>query len=594
MRTLLFSLCCLLALALAAQDREVRLRLIETSDVHGNYFPYDFIARQPWTGGLSRVAAYVAQQRAERGRDGIVLLDNGDILQGQPSAYYYNYIDTTSVHLCATLLNYIGYDAGTVGNHDVEAGHAVYDRWVAACGFPVLGANVLKRGSGDCYWKPYTMMERNGVRIAVLGLLTPAIPQWLPENLWAGLEFADMTETARRWMPVLRDKEKADIVVGLFHSGAGTLPGGNDPAGNAQPERMQENAALQVAQSVPGFDVVFYGHDHRPARYVVTNAAGDSVLVLNPGANGMNVAVADVVVRVRNGQTEKLSASGQLEDIASTEPDPAFCESFSKEYRAVQDFTDEVIGYNDTALETRPAFFGPSPFVDFIHALQLEISGADLSFAAPLSFDAGIPAGDIRVADMFTLYKYENLLYVMQLTGQEVKDYLEYSYAHWTRQMRSAEDTLLLFRTHPEQTADAWARLQTPSYNFDSAAGLRYTVDVRQPAGRKINIEGLADGRPFDPQATYRVAVNSYRGNGGGGLLTEGAGIPADQLQERIVWSTDKDLRFYLMQEIRRQGHIAPRSLDTWRFVPEEWTAKARLRDERILFGETAAPSEGL
>lgn len=593
MRHKLLCLCCLMALAATAQDRDVHIRIIETSDVHGNYYPYDFIAGRPWDGGLSRVAAYVARQREALGRDHVVVLDNGDILQGQPSAYYYNFMDTTTVHACAAALNFIGYDAGTVGNHDVETGHRVYDRWVADCRHPVLGANVLRREDGQPYWKPYTLIEKDGVRIAVLGLLTPAIPQWLPENLWAGLRFDDMVEAARRWMPVLREEEKADIVVGLFHSGVGTPIDAEAAARGASLERMLEHASLQVAQAVPGFDVVLCGHDHRPARRVVVNVAGDSVLVLNPGADGMNVGVADITLRMRDGRVTGKRVSGQLADIATLAPDPAFCQRFASEQQAVRDFTDEVIGRSETALETRPAFFGPSPFVDFIHALQLQISGADLSFAAPLSFDAGIPAGDIRVADMFTLYKYENLLYVMRLTGQEVKDYLEYSYAGWTRQMRSAEDTLLLFRPRPEATADAWARLRTPSYNFDSAAGLCYTVDVRRPAGDKVRITGLADGRPFDLQAVYRVAINSYRGNGGGGLLTKGAGIPSDKLRERVVWSTDKDLRYYLMQEIRRQGNIAPRSPETWRFIPEDWVAKARSRDERILFSTASTPSDG-
>lgn len=566
----------LLSLTAGARDREVSLRVVGTSDVHGNYLPYDFIERRPWQGGLSRVKTYVDRQRATLGKDHVLLLDNGDILQGQPTAYYYNFIDTTTTHLCADALNYIGYDAATVGNHDIETGHAVYDRWVNDCHFPMLGANVIVRATEQPYWRPYVIIERAGLRIAILGMITPGIPQWLPENLWAGLRFDDMEATARRWMPVLRNEEKADIIIGLFHSGVGNPD-------NAAP--MRENASLRVARQVPGFDLVICGHDHREARRRLLNVAGDSVLVLNPGANGMNVTEADITLRYdKRGQLKGKTVEGRLVPIADIAPDADYTAHFAEAQHTVDAFVDEVIGHNTSELSTRPAYFGSSAFVDFIHTLQLQISGADISFCAPLAFDASIPAGDIRVSDMFNLYKYENQLYVMNLTGAEIHRYLEYSYGGWVEQMHSADDHLLLFRDNAAQLSDPWQRLQTPSYNFDSAAGLCYTVDVSQPKGQRVTITSLADGTPFDETKTYRVAVNSYRGGGGGGLLTEGAGIAKDSLTSRIVWATEKDLRYYLMQEIRRQGTIAPAALHQWRFVPEDWVEAATARDRELLF----------
>lgn len=554
---------------------KIHLRIIGTSDIHGNYLPYDFIDRRPWDGGLSRVCTYVKQQREQLGKENVILLDNGDILQGQPTAYYYNFIDTVSSHICSDALNYIGYDAGTVGNHDVETGHAVYDRWIEQCKFPILGANVIDTATGRPYWKPYTIIERNGLRIAVLGMLTPGIPQWLPERLWSGLRFDDMVETARLWMPVLRYKERADIVIGLFHSGVGRV----DSRG-----RLNENAAFQVARQVPGFDLIFCGHDHREADRRILNVRGDSVLVLNPAANGMNVVEADIEVTREGKKTTSKTVTGRLVSVAKLAPDAAYSEKFAKQYAAVEQFVGEKIGVNETALSTRPAYFGSCAFIDFIHSLQLKISHADISFCAPLAFDAQIPAGDIHVSDMFNLYKYENQLYVMQLTGSEIARYLEYSYDGWTTQMTGPDDHVLLFRDNAEQLAEAWQRLRTPSYNFDSAAGLRYTVDVSKPKGERVKIWSMADGTPFDTARIYRVAVNSYRGGGGGGLLTEGAGIPKDSLAKRIVWSTDKDLRYYLMQEIRSLGTIAPKAYNNWKFVPEAWVEEAAKRDEEILF----------
>lgn len=170
--------------------------------MHGNFFPYDFIRLAPSGGSLARVASRVKALRDSLGSDRVILLDNGDILQGQPTAYYYNFIDTASTHIAAGMLKFIGYDAETIGNHDVETGHAVYDRYRTELGdIPLLAANVIDVKSGDPYFTPYTVIRRDGIKIAVLGLLTPAIPAWLPENLWAGLQFEDMVESASKWVP---------------------------------------------------------------------------------------------------------------------------------------------------------------------------------------------------------------------------------------------------------------------------------------------------------------------------------------------------------------------------------------------------------
>ena len=245
----------------------------------------------------------------------------------------------------------------------------------------------------------------------------------------------------------------------------------------------------------------------------------------------------------------------------------------------------EVSGGAAQDLSTRPAYFGSSAFIDFIHSLQLDISGADISFAAPLSFDAEIKKGDIRVSDMFNLYKYENMLYVMKLSGKEIKDFLEESYYMWTNQMKSPEDHLLWLKEKRRAGAEDRASFQNFSFNFDSAAGIIYTVDVTRPKGEKVTIVSMADGSPFRMDHIYKVALNSYRGNGGGELLTKGSGIPQEKLKERIIFSTDKDLRFYLMQYIEKKGTLDPRALNQWKFVPEEWVKPAAERDYEYLFG---------
>lgn len=536
------------ALSLTAQEREVKLKIVQTSDVHGNYYPYNFITQKDWAGSLARVHAFV-QKKREIYKDNLILLDNGDILQGQPTAYYYNYIDTVSPHLCAEMMNYMGYDAGNMGNHDVETGRRVFDRWISECNFPVLGANIIDTATGETHLKPYKVMERDGVKIVVLGMITPAIPAWLSENLWKGLRFDDMEQTAKKWMKIIREKEKPDLVIGLFHAGQDAF---------LMSGKYNENASLSVAKNVPGFDMVLMGHDHARECKKIANVAGDSVLIIDPASNAAVVSNVDVTIKLKDGKVQSKEIKGVLSATKNYGVSEEFMQKFAPQYNTVEQFVSKKIGIFTEDISTRPAFFGPSAFVDFIHSLQLDISGADISLVAPLSFDAEIKKGDIHVSDMFNLYKYENMLYVMTLSGKEIKDILEDSYYMWTNQMKSPQDHLLWFKEKRREGAEDRASFQNFSFNFDSAAGIIYTVDVTKPKGAKITVVSMADGAPFDLNKVYKVALNSYRGNGGGELLTKGAGIPQEQLKDRIIFSTDKDLRFYLMNYIEKKGILDP------------------------------------
>lgn len=558
-------------LSLSAATREVKLKLIETSDIHGNFFPYNFITQQDWKGSFARVHSYAQQERQTYGHN-LLLMDNGDILQGQPSAYYYNFMDTVSTHITAAMMNYMGFVVGNMGNHDVEAGHAVYDRWISQCQFPVLGANIIRTSDEQPYLKPYEIIEREGVKIAVLGMITPAIPTWLPETLWKGLYFADMEQTARKWMPIIQEKEKPDIIIGLFHAGkeARTVAG-----------KYREDASAEIAERIPGFDIIMMGHDHRRFCGKIANAQGDSVLLINPANNGRTVGDVEITLTLDGDKVIRKSIQGKLADMDKLEPSPDFMKQFAPQYQAVEAFVSEKVGTFTETISTRPAYFGPSAFIDFIHSLQLDLTGADISFAAPLSFDAVIKEGDIHISDMFNLYKYENMLYTMELTGKEIKGFLEESYAIWTNQMKSADDHVLLLTERKDGNGYTFTN---PSFNFDSAAGIIYTVDVTKPAGQKVSIQSLANGEPFDLNRTYRVALNSYRGNGGGELLTKGAGIPQDQLKDRIISATEKDLRYYMIQYIREKKTLSPQPLNQWKMIPEDWTEKAAERDAKLLF----------
>ena len=558
-----------------AQIKKVSLRVIETSDVHGCFFPYDFINRKPQRGSLARVSSYVNSIRKDYGKN-VILLDNGDILQGQPTCYYYNYVNTQSTNVAADVVNYMQYDVEDFGNHDIETGHAVYDKWVKELNCPVLGANIINTHTNKPYTKPYSVLYRDGVKIAVIGLLTPAIPNWLREELWSGLRFENMVASARKWLKHVKEVERPDVIIGLFHSGK---------EGGIVTKDYEEDASLKIAREVPGFDLILFGHDHTKFNDSVTNVDGNKVLCLNPANNAMTVADAQIDITFVDGKKTKTSITGKLVDITNEAIDQNLVQRFKPQIDLVNEFVSKKIGEFTNTIYSKDSYFGNSAFTDLILNLQLKITGADISFNAPLLFDAVLHAGPIYISDMFNLYKFENELYVMTLTGEEVRKYLEMSYNLWANTMKSPDDHLLLLdnRTQGDQQRLGFKNF---SFNFDSAAGIDYIVDVTKPNGEKVNILKMSNGQAFDKNKVYKVAVNSYRGNGGGELLTKGAGIPREELEKRIIWRSKKDQRYYLMQEIEKQGVLDPKPNNNWKFVPEAWTVPAAERDCVILFGK--------
>ncbi len=558
-----------------AKKKTVTLRIIQTSDVHGCFFPYDFINRKPLEGTLARVSTYVSQLRKTYGNN-LILVDNGDILQGQPSCYYCNFVKTDIPNVAASVINYLRYDAQTMGNHDVETGHAVYDKWIKEVNCPMLGANIIDTATGQPYVKPYTIIEREGVRVAILGMLTPAIPNWLNEHLWSGLRFDEMVASARKWIAYLKANERPDVIIGLFHSGK---------EGGITTDTYEENTSLRVAREVPGFDLILYGHDHSQFAGKVTNTEGKEVLCLDPSCNALMVADATISVKKRSrGRVEK-EVSGSVVSVTGYDIDQDYVNHFQADIDSINAFVNRKIGVFENSIYTRDCYFGNAAFTDFIHDLQLSLTDADISMNAPLSFNTSIKAGDVFVSDMFNLYRFENQLYVLKMTGEEVRKYLEMSYDLWVNTMKSPDDHIMLLNDGSTDDKQRYM-FKNLAFNFDSAAGIDYEVDVTKPDGEKVRILKMSNGEPFDEHKWYKVAMNSYRANGGGELVTRGAGIPKDELPQRTIYQSEKDQRYYLMKEIEKAGIMNPQPHHNWRFVPEEWAKPAIERDRKLLFGD--------
>jgi len=563
--------------------QNVKIKIIETTDVHGAIYPYNFQTGEKSAGSLSQVSTYLNEERSKKNQS-VLLLDNGDILQGTPAVYYFNFEKPNVKHLYARVMNYMKYNAGSVGNHDIETGHKVYDKFRKELNFKWFAANAIDTRTGKPYFNPYYVTTIKGIKIAVLGMITPAIPKWLPPNIYKNIEFEDMVETAKKWVPIIHAKEKPDILIGLFHSGVDYSYGGN----TADTYR-NENASELVAERVPGFDVVFVGHDHHGWNKWVTNSAGKKVLILGATSSARNVAVANFSIDKNINDRKKVTS--EIISMKNYAPDKKFLTTFHKEFEEVKKYVSRPLGVFTSSISTNGAIFGSSPFTDLINTAQLELSGADISFTAPLAFTTRIDSGKIYVKDMFALYRYENLLYTIKMTGQEVKNYLEYTAGLWFNQMKSKSDHLLRFKTDKNGKTIYSERTGHPElfdryYNFDAAAGIKYTVDISKPIGSRINIISMENGNPFNYKKVYKVAVNSYRGNGGGGHLVKGAGISKAELRKRIIHSTEKDLRFLMMKWIEKKKTISPKKISNWKVIPNKLWQAGKERDYKIMFGK--------
>ena len=563
----------------AGLTQQIHIKIIESSDVHGAIFPFDDVNKHKQEGSLSKVANYVKAQRNNSSQS-CILIDNGDILQGDPAVYFYNSPDS-SKNLMAEVMNYMHYDLMNVGNHDIEQGHPVYDKFRKEANFPLISANTRKTQNDSCYFKAYKVIERKGVKIAFLGLITHAIPQWLPENLYEGMYFEDMIESARYWVRFIRENENPDILVGVFHSGVDYTYGGqtaNSP--------FNENASELVAREVPGFNLIFVGHDHHGWNKSIRNVENKEVYILGPTSKARNLAIADLYF---DEQKVLASIHTEIAEMGPIEADPDFIRHFRSQENNLANKLNTPICSLSTDLVSREALFGNSSFVDLIHQVQLEASGAEISFASSNSFNQVIRAGAFSFADLFKMYKYENTLYTMHLKGSEIKDYLEYSYGNWFEQIDGNSSHLLKFKVDSfGETLLHSGRpvLSSPFYNFDCAAGIRYEVHLDQSIGHKIKIISMADGSAFDINKRYLVCMNSYRANGGGSLLEKGSGLSKEEREKRIAWRSEKEIRWLIYEYLKSKGKYLPVQKNNVQFFPQAFYKKLVNKDYLLLFGD--------
>ena len=560
---------------LGPKDGDYTFKVLSTNDVHGRYFDQPYVG-EGVRNSLMSAAWYADSVRTANGNENVILLDVGDFLQGDNAAYYYNFVDTESRHIYTRMAEYMGYDAVIVGNHDVETGHAVYDRVAKQLSMPFLASNALRTDAKKPYLQDYTIIKRHGVKIAVIGFTNPGIPGWLSPEIWEGMTFEELIPYAQQKVDQVRAKENPHAVIVAVHGGAGT-----------KEYDAVENPGLALFSTLRGVDLLFCAHDHRPLAQ-----SADSIAIVNAGSHCKYLGQGIINISVKGGKVASRSSDASLIAVNPEKVNSQIKAMFEPEFQAVKDFTLREVGELEVPLRTIDAYTGMSDYINLVHTLSLKSTDAQISIAAPLTYDGSVAAGTIVYNDLFTIYPYENQLFVLNMTGAEVKGLLEASYDNWVYTYSKDNPRLLKVRNaeDPRTGQKGWSFVSR-YYNFDSAAGIVYEVDVTKGRGERISILSLADGSPFSEDAVYKVSMTSYRANGGGGLLRDGAGLSAEMVQERII-SRHKEIREILYDFITEHKVIGAELIrdcnliGSWKFVPENIADKALAKDIELMFGQ--------
>lgn len=478
----------------------MKLTFLETSDMHGYVYPTDYSGKQNLALGAAKVAAKLKELRAQAAGP-VITIENGDFIQGSPLSYYLAKEKSSAKEL-TKLINLMDYDVQVIGNHEFNYGIDYLKEAIESYHAPVLAANILNEAGQPYFGKAYTIIEKAGMKIAILGLTTEYIPHWEKPETLAGLTFANIVETAKKYVPLL--KQQADLVIVSYHGGFEK----DLTTGEATEALTGENEGYKLLQEVEGIDALFTGHQHRTIAVKI-----NGIPVVQPGYRGNHIGEIQLTIEKNGDQVMVVDSHAALHTVENVAGDPQILSAIEPLELELERWLDQTLGKVEGDMRiTDPmqARLEEHPYVEFINRVQLSASGAEISATALFNNEGKGFGKTITMRDVITNYVYPNTLAVIKINGAELRAALEQS-ANYL----AVENDQIVFNP-------AYIHPKPQYYNYDMYEGIQYTIDMNQPVGQRIT-ELSFQGHPIIAEQEFELVTNQYRAIGGGNYEMFGA-----------------------------------------------------------------------
>ncbi|ASI97513.1 2',3'-cyclic-nucleotide 2'-phosphodiesterase [Vibrio rotiferianus] len=600
----------MLALASPAMADTIKLRIIETTDIHTNVMDYDYYKDQPSQQiGLSRAATLVKQAREEAVNS--VLVDNGDLIQGSPMGDYMaaKGVNAGEIHPVYKAMNQLDYDVGNIGNHEFNYGLEFLKNSIDGANFPYVSANVFDKKTGEHYFKPYLIKthtfkdtddQSHEIKVGYIGFVPPQIMVWDKKNLEGKVFAEDITETAKKLVPQMK-KEGADVIVAIPHSGIST-----------DPYKLGAENSVYYLTEVEGIDAIAFGHSHAvfPGKDFaklqgVDNAKGtiNGVTAVMPGRWGSHVGVMDLMLKEKDGKWQVVEGQSEARPIfdkankmSLAEADKGIVDALVDDHKGTREFVNQPIGKANDVMYSFLALVQDDPTIQIVNLAQKDyverfIQGdpdlADipvLSAAAPFKVGGRkddpngfteVESGQLTFRNAADLYLYPNTLVAMKVKGKEVHEWLECSAGQFNH--------IDVNSTQPQSLIN-WDNFRT--YNFDVIDGVNYQIDVTQPpkydadckvinpdSQRIVNL--TYNGKPVDPKQDFIIATNNYRA-----YSATFPGTGPDFIAFDAPDENRSVVAAYISRISKEQGEVTPSADNNWSFAPIKSDNKLDVRFE--------------
>ena len=549
-----------------------RLTLLATTDVHGNVLNWDYYRDRPWQRpdgdelGLAQAATIVQRIRAERGPEHVLLVDNGDTIQGTPLATFYArqepITDTRAMHPLAAAFNAMGYDACNIGNHEFNYGLHLLQAFEDQLAMPFLGANVVDFHSRKPLFQPFVLVNRvidgRDLRVGIVGLTTPGAMVWDRAHLADRVDITDMVSGAADWVSEVRGLG-ADVVVVLCHAGLGQTTYATTA------EAPAENPAREIAQRVPGIDVLVIGHTHRdePEQWITCEVSGQSVLLTQPKAlaAGLTETVIDLE---RDGDGWRVTVQGAARlPVSGQAPHPAVRDAVIKAHERTRAYVNQQVATSERELSTAESCWRATGVIEFIQRVQAATVAEALaageyaelpvvSLTAPTSRTATIPAGPVSIRDLAGIYVFDNTLAAVRLTGAQLRAHLEHAARYYADLPPGAAFDPATMIGAERDGMTVW------DYQYDIAWGVHYEIDLTYPVGQRIRNLTHPDGTRVADGEEFAVALNHYR--------RSGAGDYPDVATAPVLYNDMVEIRQLLIDWAAEHGVAVP-GTENWRLI---------------------------